>query len=304
MKTVQFLLIFVLINFAVVSFGNNNNNNRWKLDARFANIDIIQMVNNSYPSLSDKAELISHYSGYYNVNPFLLSESVIKSDKQVSLVAKRLSKSIIKPQSALLNDMLLKNSDLSKVKSLMANYGINQKNYVTSIENMPAFDLPFNHQQAWFFNGVHTWTGDDDGTAMSSIDITRGWGSNWGSDTNDDWVVAAHDGVITVFSSCYIRITHESGWATDYYHLDNPLYITGTEVQAGQLIANYANNLAQATCQGGHSSGPHVHFSLLQDGERFDLDGIKFSKWAVHSGDLSYDSNHDRMWLSKSGIRK
>ena len=37
----------------------------------------------------------------------------------------------------------------------------------------PALDLPFSRPQIWQFNGVHTWTGDDNGTAMSSIDFVR-----------------------------------------------------------------------------------------------------------------------------------
>lgn len=65
--------MILLLNFSLAAISSEKN---WVLDARFSTLDIVKMVNNHYPDLSNKAELISHYSGYYSINPFLLSEYV------------------------------------------------------------------------------------------------------------------------------------------------------------------------------------------------------------------------------------
>jgi murein DD-endopeptidase MepM/ murein hydrolase activator NlpD len=167
----------------------------------------------------------------------------------------------------------------------------------------PALDLPFSRPQNWQFNGVHTWTGDDDGSPMSSIDLVRSWSIHWGEDTSGDRVSAAHDGEVTVLSRCFVQVQHDSGWATRYYHMDNLQVETGQRVQAGDFLGNYANDEEQALCSGGHSSGPHVHFALQKDGLYFSLQDVALSGYLVHPGESSYDSSQDHMWLEKRGER-
>ena len=48
--------------------------------------------------------------------------------------------------------------------------------------------------------------------------------------SSTDHVVAALDGTVTVFSSCSIRVTSPSGWATNYYHLMNIAVANGAQV--------------------------------------------------------------------------
>jgi hypothetical protein len=56
-------------------------------------------------------------------------------------------------------------------------------------------------------------------------------------------------------------------------------------------------------CSGGHSTGPHLHFALLRDGQYASLEDVALSGYAIHPGDLSYDTHPDRMWLEKRGQR-
>ncbi len=271
----------------------------WRLDSRFKRLDIIELIQNSYPSLSNQAEQLSYYSGYYSINPFLLAEEILITKENAALVAKRILQSIKN------NNLKISNQALAKINAIMKNHGVLSINKSIANHEMPVFDLPFDHSKQWYFNGVHTWNGEDDnGDPMSSIDLTKSWSLRWGDKTSEDWVVAATDGVVTKFSSCSMRVTHESGWATDYYHLDNIQFQTGDVIKAGEKIANYANTLAQATCQGGHSTGPHVHFTLIHDGEFASLSNIKLSKWQIHPGVVSYDDSHVSMWLIKDGIKK
>jgi LasA protease len=178
------------------------------------------------------------------------------------------------------------------------------KRALADTQDLPTIplQLPWKNGDSWYFNGVHTQTGMDPGV-LSSIDFTRTWTLKWGDDTSKDFVVAAHDGTVTVFSTCSMRVTSPSGWATNYYHLDGVIATSGEQVTANQTIAIYANSLDQAVCQGGFSSGPHVHFSLLNNGAYTALDGTTLSGYVVHSGRFSYDSDPSFMWLESSGVR-
>ena len=163
-------------------------------------------------------------------------------------------------------------------------------------------------QTGWSFNGVHSNTG---GCPMaicaaprSSIDFSRGWPA-WGTSTADARVLSMHSGTVTVYSSCNVRVTDTAtGWATNYYHLSNLQVANGATVYAGQWIANYADNQAQALCQGGSSTGPHTHVMLIQNGAQVDLNLSEMSGWRVNATSVTrdYDSDCTRMNLTRSSI--
>ncbi|WP_163832553.1 M23 family metallopeptidase [Spartinivicinus ruber] len=104
-------------------------------------------------------------------------------------------------------------------------------------------------------------------------------------------MVSAAPGRAVGHSSCPLEIIHEGGWSTTYYHLSNIRTQTGQTVSRNQAIANYAGNISQALCNGGHSTGPHQHFSLKRHGSAFHLNGVMFSGYKVNTGRNSYDSN-------------
>jgi hypothetical protein len=132
--------------------------------------------------------------------------------------------------------------------------------------------------------------------------IFRAVGQLGGADTTNAPVLAAHDGVVTVFSSCNVRVTNANGWATNYYHLSNVIVTTNQSVVVGQPIADYASTQTQALCNDGSSTGPHVHFVLLQNGSQVAIDQSEFSGWRVNGTSVigDYDSTCARMWFSRS----
>ena len=296
-------------------------------DRRLSGFDTIRHVQRNHHGLAAQAESISHWSAYYTVNPILLinivkarssrEELTPQSIKSLAgslgaLAAQRARGAQIEassPQSlaaelgglySLTVDVASEVLDLTRAETAAA--GLTARIEVAT-DIPPALDLPFNQPQSWQFNGVHTWTGDDDGAPMSSLDFANTWSQGWGDDTSGDWVTAASDGRVNVFSSCFVQVLHDSGWATRYYHLDNLQVTSGQRVLAGDLIGNYANDSEQAICSGGHSNGPHLHFALLKDGQYFSLQDIALSGYLIHPGATSYDAAHDRMWLDKRGQR-
>jgi len=160
--------------------------------------------------------------------------------------------------------------------------------------------FPYPRGEAWTFGGVHS----NDGSSgdMSSIDFSLGW-PQWGADTSAIWVVAAGGGVPNKISSCNFHIDHGGGWVTAYYHLDNIQSYSGS-IQQNDRIGNIANNKTQALCNGGSSTGPHVHFTLMYNGALVAINGTALSGWVIHAGTYNYDYDPKDMWLIRDGVKK
>ena len=295
-------------------------------DGRFSGFDARQHIQVHHPHLSPAAEAISHWAAYYLINPILLTRvvkarnnGVVPGSDAIRRTARVLSGFDSAGTSSIESDSEVSNA---LVGQLARRSGLTEKSMTNLLEHVareteaaglssplatgstpPALDLPFARPQAWQFNGVHTWTGFDDGSPMSSIDFTRNWGLRWGDNTANDWITAAHDGEVTVYSGCFVQVQHDSGWGTRYYHLDNLQVINGRTVRAGEPLGVYASSKDQALCSGGDSTGPHLHFALLKDGSYFSLQDIELSGYSVHPGNSSYDQARDRMWLEKRDNR-
>jgi LasA protease len=300
------------------------------MDGRFSGFDAIAYIREQHPALAAQAEIVSHWAGYYSVNPILLARATRLLSAQTpqthvtaagirslarslapleaserapgrdgfaaqEQLVQALATALALPADAA--DRLLRDTRMD-----MEAAGLSQP-LATSSALPPALDLPFARPQAWKFNGVHTWTGDNDGSPKSSLDFTSSWSQDWGDDTSATRVVAAHDGEVTVYSTCFVQVQHAGGWATRYYHLDNLKVSNGQQVRAGDDLGNYANNRAQALCSGGSSSGPHLHFALLRDAQYASLADVALSGYLIHPGTASYDSHPDRMWLEKRAER-
>ena len=64
-------------------------------------------------------------------------------------------------------------------------------------------------------------------------------------------------------------------------------------MSTNQKIANYADNEAQALCQGGESDGPHLHFAIKYNGVDIEIDEntVDFTSWKHKAGIGHYDDN-------------
>lgn len=164
--------------------------------------------------------------------------------------------------------------------------------------NLLQFPYPLNAR--WYVGGAHTNSGSGS-FPMSSLDV--GVGGWWGSDQSRNWVSASAAGKFKRHSSCMAEIVHDGGWSTTYYHLMNIRPATGDTVTANDPIANPANSLVQALCNGGASTGPHLHWSLKSNGSHHHLNGITLSSYVITATGSSYDVNCQRFNLSRNGSR-
>ena len=165
--------------------------------------------------------------------------------------------------------------------------------------------LPYLKGESWMFNGVHDAAGADVGDPLvnaAAIDFAPDW-PPWGVDTSNMWVVASGSGTPTKMSGCSVRIAHGDGWETGYYHLDSIPTFSGW-IGQNEKIGVIANNLPQAICTGGFSTGPHVHFTLRRNGAYVAIDGTPLSGWYIHSGRWNYDDDPNYMWMERFGVKK
>jgi LasA protease len=134
--------------------------------------------------------------------------------------------------------------------------------------------LPYARGQAWSYTGgPHPMSGD----ARSSIDLAGG----------DGKVRAARAGFAYRMCQGWIRVVHDRGFATDYYHLHDAIHADGLQVSAGDILGGIGIDV---TC-GGSATGPHVHFSLRRDGDYVDIGGYGFGTWTLRAGAQAYEGS-------------
>lgn len=149
--------------------------------------------------------------------------------------------------------------------------------------------LPWYQGYSWKSNGAHSHTGS--GSPYSSIDVSYDW-PGWGASTYS--VAAAHGGRVSVLSRCQVRVTNANGWATNYYHMDNIRVTNGESITANTKLGSYAGNRNAALCEGGSSTGPHLHFSLLYNGRYVSLQGVNLGAMRISVGAYNYDDQCNR----------
>ncbi|GLT19952.1 peptidase M23 [Vibrio zhanjiangensis] len=159
----------------------------------------------------------------------------------------------------------------------------------------PNMQWPWRLGFNWIPNGPHSHTGS--GSPLSSVDVSYDW-PNWGGQTYS--VAAAHDGRVSVFSRCQVRITHPDGWSTNYYHMDGISVQNGASVNKNDRIGTYASQRNVALCQGGSSTGPHLHFSVLFNGRFQSLQDLSLGPYRIDVGRYNYDNNCNYTWMLDS----
>ncbi|MGI5309959.1 M23 family metallopeptidase [Rheinheimera sp. WS51] len=222
----------------------------------------------------------------------LLAKQAGKADRQQAATLQKQTADLMALYNKLFKDVV---SDSDREASA---YQQQNTQAITDINSY--FQLPFPTGDYWRNGGSHTNTGSGS-YPQSSLDFNQG--GYWGDNLSHIWVASVAPGTVKYHSSCFMEVIHQDGWSSTYYHLSNIQYGTGAYVERNVPIANYASNRSQALCNGGASTGPHLHFSMKRNGQFYHLNGMSFSDYKVNTGRNSYDDSCNYFWLAKGGQR-
>ena len=163
----------------------------------------------------------------------------------------------------------------------------------------PVLQLPFEKGEVWHFTGgPHG--GWDSGSAWAALDFAPP-GDALGCVQSDEWVVAVAAGYIVRTGQGVVILDldgdglEQTGWVIFYLHIESRDRIrAGTHVKAG-------DRLGHPSCEGGISSGTHVHIARKYNGEWIPADqpGLPFvmDGWVSAGAGVEYDG-----YLARQGI--
>jgi len=162
----------------------------------------------------------------------------------------------------------------------------------------PELQLPFADGEVWAFTGgPHGAWGD--GSAWGALDFAPP-GDAVGCVTSNSWVLAVADGLVTRsdYGAVILDLDgdgfEQTGWVILYMHIE-----TRDRVEEGVFL-KAGDRIGHPSCEGGISSGTHVHLARRYNGEwipadqamPFILDG-----WVSRGAGIEYDG-----YLERNGV--
>lgn len=161
----------------------------------------------------------------------------------------------------------------------------------------PAMQLPFEPGAVWSFTGgPHAGWGD--GSGWAALDFAPP-GDALGCVPSSAWVTAVTDGTIVRSDLGVVVLDldndgyEQTGWTVLYLHIATQDRVSiGTKVSTGDRIGH-------PSCEGGESSGTHVHIARRYNGKWISADGTTpfiMDGWISEGTGVEYDG-----YLVKNG---
>ncbi len=159
----------------------------------------------------------------------------------------------------------------------------------------PEMQLPFEDGVVWnFTGGPHG--GWDNGSAWAAIDFAPKM-EVLGCNPNDAWVVAVGDGLIVYVNDGMVIQDldgdgyAQTGWAVTYMHISYQSRVSlGDYLYAGDRIGH-------PSCEGGYSTGTHVHIARRYNGVWIVADGqtpFIMDGWMIKGTGVQYGGSFSR----------
>jgi LasA protease len=169
--------------------------------------------------------------------------------------------------------------------------------YPPGIEQ-PRLILPFQANRIWSFSGGPHGAWEHEG-ARAALDFAPG-SLESGCVPSDAWVVASAPGLVVRSGSGIVVLDldgdgyEQTGWVLLYLHIATKDRVAeGTWLDTGDFIGH-------PSCEGGQSTGTHVHIARKYNGEWIPADGpipFNLSGWIAKAGDQPYEG-----YLVKDGV--
>lgn len=161
----------------------------------------------------------------------------------------------------------------------------------------PAFTLPFLPGLTWAYTGgPHTGFGE--GEPLAAIDFAPGALTSGCTPTNE-WATAVAAGVVSRSEAGAVVLDldgdgdERTGWVVFYFHME-----TKDRVPVGRVL-KAGDPIGHPSCEGGRTTGTHVHIARKYNGEWIPADGVipfNLEGWVAHDGPLEYQGT-----LTKAG---
>ena len=159
----------------------------------------------------------------------------------------------------------------------------------------PGLLLPYPAGQTWAHTGgPHTGWGS--GAPFAAIDFAPASDIS-GCYRSNQWTTAMADGLVTRSEPGFLMLDldkdgdERTGWVLFYLHIEGRDIIpVGTEVSAGEVLGH-------PSCDGGSSTGTHVHIARKYNGEWIIADSpvpFVMEGWRVRAGERQYDGILER----------
>ena len=159
----------------------------------------------------------------------------------------------------------------------------------------PELALPFSPGKAWALTGgPHTAYGTDE--PFAALDFAPAAMSG-GCTPSEEWVTAVASGVVARSETGTVVLDldgdgdERTGWAIFYFHI-------GTEGRAPVgTVLQTGDPLGHPSCEGGRTTGTHVHIARKYNGEWILAEGIlafNLEGWIAHNGTQAYQGTLTR----------
>ncbi len=168
------------------------------------------------------------------------------------------------------------------------------KPHIPGTLRQPELLLPFERGKTWnVTGGPHTGWGK--GEPYAAFDFAPTGVSDCNSTT--EWVTAVADGVVvrTQLGEILFDLdgdgNEQTGWVVFYLHIGGYGRVSvGTKLKAGERIGH-------PSCEGGESTGTHVHIARKYNGEWMLADSatpLNMEGWVAHNGVTAYKGTFTR----------